>query len=65
MVVADILKGSMAEHFADRSVLMDQFVQSVVIMIEIKPYDATHQDRPQAHAGAPIVLVHPWGDLTL
>ena len=64
MVIADILKSTMAEHFADRVVMIDKFVQTIVINVEVQPDHAADQYRPQGHAGTAIVFVHPWGDLT-
>ena len=64
MVITDILKSTMAEHFADCVVVADKFVQTVVINVEVQPDHTADQYRPQGHAGAAIAFVHPWGHLT-
>jgi len=64
MVMADILKSTMAEHFADCVVVVDQFVQTVVINVQVQPDHTADQYRPQGHARAATAFAHPWGDLT-
>jgi len=57
-VVAHITESAVAQNLANAVVLVDQFMQPVVVAIQIEPDHAAHQDRPQGHAGAPNALAH-------
>ena len=63
-VVAHVIKGAMAQHLAEGVVLVHQFLQAVVVAVQIEPDHATHQNRPQRHAGASAGLAHLGRDLT-
>jgi hypothetical protein len=51
-VVADIVKGAVAQHRAQGEVLIDQFVQAVVVAVQIEAKHAADQNLPERHAGA-------------
>ena len=64
-VVVDILKRSVAEYLAQGVVLVDQFMQTVVVAVQIQPHNTADQNRPQRHAGAAIGLADGGGDVLL
>ena len=49
--VAEIVKGAMAQHLAQGVVVIDEFVQAVVVAVQIETNHAADQNRPQRHAG--------------
>jgi hypothetical protein len=51
VVVRGRIERSMAEHLAQGVVLADQFVQMVVIDVQVKADDAADEDRLECHAG--------------
>lgn len=64
-VVVDICKSAVTEHLAQGDVFVDEFVQTVVVDVEVQADDTTDQNRPQGHAGAAIVFVHFGSHLVL
>jgi len=62
-VVANIIKHAMTKDLAKADVLVHEFMQAIVVTIQIKPYHATNKNRPQSHTRATIVFAHIWGDL--
>jgi hypothetical protein len=57
-VVGHIFKSPMAKHLAQGSMFAHEFVQAVVVDVEVKADDTAHQNRPQGHARASVVLVN-------
>ena len=57
-VVVHILKRAVSEHLANGVVVVHQFMQTVIVAIQIEPDHATDKNRPQGHAGAPVGLAH-------
>lgn len=57
-VVADITECAVAQHLANGVVLVHQFMQAVIVAIQIKSDHATDKNRPQGHAGASVGLTH-------
>lgn len=55
-VVADIVKGTVAQHRAQRVVFIDQLVQAVVVAVQIEANHAADKNRPERHAGASVGL---------
>jgi len=51
-VVADLVKGAVAQHRAQGVVFIDQFAQAVVVAVQIEANHAADQNRPERHAGA-------------
>jgi len=60
VVVRGRIELSMAEHLAQGVVLVDQFVQTVVIDVQVKADDAADEDRPERHARTSVSLVDCW-----
>jgi hypothetical protein len=50
-VVAKIVKGTMTQHLAQGVVVIDEFVQAVVVAVQIEANYTANQNRPQRHAG--------------
>ena len=57
------VEGTVAEHFAQGVVMIDKFVQSVIVDVQVQADDATDKDRLQAHARPAITLIHRWRNL--
>ena len=54
---------AMTEHLAKGAVLIDEFLQAVVVDIQIEPDDTADQNRPEGHAGTTVVFVDLGCDL--
>ena len=50
VVVRGRIEQSMAEHLAQGVVLIDPFVQTVVVDVQVESDDAADEDRPERHA---------------
>lgn len=57
------VKRAVAEHLAKGVVVIDEFLQAVVIDIQIQPHDTADQNRPERHAGTTVVFVDLGCDL--
>ena len=62
-VVAQIIKCTVSEHFTQGVVVVDEFVQPVVVAVQVQTNDPADQDAPQAHAGATIGFADLGGDI--
>src|SRR3990170_3889938 len=57
-MVGLLIERAVSEHLANRVVVINQFAQAVVVLIQVQPEHTTHQNLPQRHARAPIALVN-------
>src|SRR3990170_2480471 len=57
-MVGLLIERAVSEHLANRAVAINQFAQTVIVLIEVQPEHTTHQDLPKSHARAPIALVN-------
>jgi hypothetical protein len=57
VVIVGLVKGAVPEHFAQGIVMIDEFMQPVVVDVQIQTDDAADKDCPQAHARSAIALV--------
>jgi len=48
---------ALSEHLPEGVVLIDQFLQTIVVGVQLKPDDPAHEDRPERHPGAPCSFV--------
>jgi len=64
-MVAVIIEYAVAEHFANADVLIHEFMQAIIVAIQIEPNHATDQYCPQGHAGAAVGLADLRCDLLL
>ncbi len=51
------VKRSVPEHFTQRIVVIDQFLQPVVVDIQIQPDHATHKNASQRHPRVAIAFI--------
>ena len=57
-VVVHVTKRAVSEHLSNGVVVVHQFMQSVIVAMQVEPDHATHKDRPQRHARASVELAH-------
>src|SRR5450830_289907 len=55
-VVGHIIERAMSKHFTQSVVVVDEFVQTVVVAVQVQANDTADQDVPQSHAGATVGL---------
>lgn len=45
-MVGLFIERAVSEHLANRAVAINQFAQTVIVLIEVQPEHTTHQDGP-------------------
>src|SRR3989338_6960001 len=64
-MVGLLIERAVSEHLANRAMAINQFAQTVIVLIQVQPEYTTHEDLPQIHARAPIALVNLGGNFSL